>query len=319
MCSIKSIGVLTSGGDAPGMNACIRAVIRTALYHGIETFGIYDGYKGLVRDNMEKLDRFSDTINRGGTMLGTARLPEFKDESVRQTAIDNLRKRGIDALVVIGGDGSYRGARDLFNMGFNVVCLPGTIDNDIASTEYTIGFDTALNTINDAVDKLRDTAGSHRRCSVLEVMGRHCGDLAIFAGICGGAEIVITDKKSFDEEKIIDELRDCYNRGKRHAIVLVTEMVTDVHEFARKIEANTGYNSRATILGHVQRGGSPSAKDRVLASQLGCYAVDVLQQGYKGQVVGLINNKAGHMDINEALEMKRPESQLYDVFNKISK
>ena len=244
---MKRIGILTSGGDAPGMNACIRAVVRTALYYGIETYGIYDGYKGLVEDRMERLDRFSDTINRGGTLLGTARLPEFKEESVRQRAIDNLRKRGIDALVVIGGDGSYRGARDLWNMGYNVICLPGTIDNDIASTEYTIGFDTALNTINDAVDKLRDTAGSHRRCSILEVMGRHCGDLAIFAGICGGAEIVITSPEEYNEEELISELRECYNRGKRHAIVLVTEKITDVHELARTIEANTGYNSRATI------------------------------------------------------------------------
>ena len=316
---MKRIGILTSGGDAPGMNACIRAVVRTALYYGIETYGIYDGYKGLVEDRMERLDRFSDTINRGGTLLGTARIPEFKEESVRQRAIDNLRKRGIDALVVIGGDGSYRGARDLWNMGYNVICLPGTIDNDIASTEYTIGFDTALNTINDAVDKLRDTAGSHRRCSILEVMGRHCGDLAIFAGICGGAEIVITSPEEYNEEELISELRECYNRGKRHAIVLVTEKITDVHELARTIEANTGYNSRATILGHVQRGGSPSAKDRVLASLLGSYAVTCLVEGYKGQCIGLKNNKANHIDINEALEMKRPKSELFDVFAKISK
>lgn len=315
---MKRIGILTSGGDAPGMNAAIRAVVRAAMYYDIIPYGIYDGYKGLVEGNIERLGRFSDCINIGGTKLGTSRLPEFTDVAVREKAIENMRTFGLEALIVIGGDGSYRGARDLVDMGVNCICLPGTIDNDIASTDFTIGFDTALNTILDAIDKLRDTSSSHQRCSIIEVMGRRCGDLAVYAAVCGGAEVVITSETEFDKPRVLKYLQDCYNAGKRHAIVVITEKITDVHEFACEVEENTGFNSRATVLGHVQRGGYPSAKDRVLASSLGVYAVDLLVQGFKGQCVGLINNKLAHTEIHEALEMKRTKSYLYDISAKLS-
>ncbi len=318
---VKRIGVLTSGGDAPGMNAAIRAVTRVALNSGIEVFGIYNGYKGMVEGYIEPLTKANvgDIIDRGGTVLGSARLPEFKDEAVRLKAVEQLQKRGIEAIVVIGGDGSYRGAQALTDMGINCIGLPGTIDNDITSTDFTIGFDTALRTIVEAVDKLRDTSSSHHRCSVVEVMGNRCGDLAIWSGIACGAEIVCTSETGFEETEILERLRDLdVIRKKRHAIVIISEKMTDVHQFARKISLSTGFSGRATVLGHVQRGGSPTPTDRVLASRMGEKAVDLLMQGIGGQCVGIKDNKMIATPIEEALNLPRgSRKQLQNLFERL--
>lgn len=318
---VKRIGVLTSGGDAPGMNAAIRAVTRVALNSNIEVFGIYDGYKGLVEGNIEPLTkaRVGDIIDRGGTILGSARLPEFKDIEVRKKAVDQLKKRGIEAVVVIGGDGSYRGALALTEMGINCIGLPGTIDNDITSTDFTIGFDTALSTIVEAVDKLRDTSSSHHRCSIIEVMGNRCGDLAIYAGIACGAEIVVTSATGFEEEQILERLRDLdFIRKKRHAIVIISEKMTDVHQFAKKVSLNTGFSGRATVLGHVQRGGSPTPNDRVLASKMGEKAVDLLMHGIGGQCVSIKNNEIIAVPIEEALNIPRASrKELQNLFERL--
>ena len=320
---IQKIGVLTSGGDAPGMNCAIRAVVRAGLKYGLDVYGVMDGYKGLVEDNIFQMDRHSvsDIVNRGGTILGTARLREFKEESVRQVAVDNLRRRGIDALVVIGGDGSYMGAKKLTEMGINCVGLPGTIDNDIASTDYTIGYDTCLNTIIDAIDKIRDTTESHQRCAVIEVMGNHCGDLAMFSGIAEGAEMIITPDHPLPEEEIMASLRELYNNKKKRAVVIVSEkMYPDIHEFARRITEQTGFEAKAEVLGRVQRGGSPSAFDRILASRMGAYAVDCLLEGKGGICVGMVNNKIVDYEIMEALQLARDKHisvlRLIDILNK---
>lgn len=305
---IHKIGVLTSGGDAPGMNCAIRAVVRAGLSYGLEVFGVNDGYKGLVEDDIVPMDRssVSDIVNRGGTILQTARLREFKEESVRQIAVDNLHRRGIEALVVIGGDGSYMGAKKLSEMGINCVGLPGTIDNDIASTDYTIGFDTCLNTIIDCVDKIRDTTESHQRCAVIEVMGNHCGDLALFSGIAEGAEMIITPDHPIPEEEIIASLRKLHDQKKKRAIVIVSEKIyPDIHAFADKIGRETGFETRAEVLGRVQRGGSPSAFDRILAARMGAYAVDCLLNGKSGICIGFVNNKIVDYDIYEALALPR--------------
>ena len=305
---ISKIGVLTSGGDAPGMNCAIRAVVRAGLKYGLEVFGVMDGYKGLVEDDIFPMDRHyvSNIVNRGGTILGTARLREFKDQSVRQIAVDNLRRRGIDALVVVGGDGSYMGAKKLTEMGINCVGLPGTIDNDIASTDYTIGYDTCLNTIVESVDKIRDTTESHQRCAVIEVMGNHCGDLALFSGIAEGAEMIITPDHPIPEEEIIASLKQLHDAQKKRAIVIVSEKIyPNIHDFAAKIQAETGFETKAEVLGRIQRGGSPSAFDRVLAARMGAYAVDCLLDGKGGICVGMVNNKIVDYDIYEALQLPR--------------
>lgn len=306
---IHKIGVLTSGGDAPGMNAAVRAVIRAGLSSGCEMYAVYDGYKGLVEGDIQKVDRsfVSDIVQRGGTILRTARLREFKEESVRKIAVEQLKKHGIDALVVIGGDGTYLGAKKLTEMGINCVGLPGTIDNDIASTDYTIGFDTCLNTICECVDKLRDTTASHQRCSIIEVMGNKCGDLALFSGIAEGAEMIITPDHMIPEEEIMNTLRDLKNNKRKHdAMVIVSEKVfDDVRVFADKVTKETGFEARAEVLGRIQRGGSPSAADRILAARMGTYAVDLLMEGIGGVCVGIINNHIVHYDIYEALELPR--------------
>ncbi len=306
---IKRIGILTSGGDSPGMNCAIRAVVRAGLCHGLEVYGVYDGYKGLVAGEIKKMNRssVSDIVSRGGTILRTARLPEFKEESIRQIAVDNLRERGIEALVVIGGDGSYMGAKKLTEMGINCVGLPGTIDNDIASTDYTIGFDTCLNTIIECVDKIRDTTESHSRCSIVEVMGNHCGDLALFSAIAEGAEMVITPDHPIPDEEVFSTLRKMREESEdKRAILIVSEkLYPDIHAFAKRIQENTGFDSRATSLGHVQRGGSPSAFDRVLAARMGAYAVDCLMEGKGGICVGIVNNEVVSYDIYEALKLPR--------------
>ena len=306
---IQKIGVLTSGGDAPGMNAAVRAVVRTALSKDIDVYGIYDGYQGLHQNRIKKLERrnVSDMINRGGTFLGSARFPEFKDEAIRQEAIANMQQHGIEALVVIGGDGSYMGAKKLTEMGFPCIGLPGTIDNDIAGTDYTIGFHSALNTVLDAIDRLRDTCSSHHRISIVEIMGRYCGDLTMMAALGGGAEYAIVPEKGFSLEEIVQAIGKDVEEGKRHAIIAITEHVTNVNELAIRIEERTGLETRATILGHTQRGGSPCAFDRVMASEMGAYAVDLLVNGEGGRCVGIQSNKLVHHDIIDAIEnMSRP-------------
>ena len=305
---IRKIGVLTSGGDAPGMNCAIRAVVRAGLKYGLDVYGIMDGYKGLVEDDMFLMDRHSvsDIVNRGGTILGTARLREFKEEKVRQIAVDNLRKRGIEALVVIGGDGSYMGAKKLTEMGINCVGLPGTIDNDIASTDYTIGFDTCLNTICYCIDHIRDTTSSHQRCAIIEVMGNHCGDLALFSGLAEGVEMIITPDHPIPEEEIIDSLRKLHDAKRKRAIVVVSEKIyPNINEFAKKITVETGFEAKAEVLGRVQRGGTPSAFDRILAARMGAYAVDCLLEGKGGICVGMVDNKIVDYDIYEALLLPR--------------
>jgi 6-phosphofructokinase 1 len=304
----KRIGVLTSGGDSPGMNAAIRAVVRAGITNGCEMFAIYEGYKGLVEDNIEQVDRnfVSDIVNRGGTILRSARLREFKEESVRQKGVDNLKKHSIDALVVIGGDGTYMGAKKLTEMGINCIGLPGTIDNDIASTDYTIGFDTCLNTIVECVDKIRDTTESHQRCSIIEVMGNHCGDLALFSGIAEGAEMIITPDHPIPDEEIIKTLKALKDSKKKRAMVIVSEkLYPNIYEFAEKVQKETGFECRAEVLGRIQRGGAPSAFDRILAARLGAYAVDLLLDGKGGLCLGLVANKVVAYDIEEALQLPR--------------
>lgn len=314
---IKKIGVLTSGGDAPGMNAAIRAVVREGLHLGLEVYGIYDGYAGLHADRIEQLDRksVSDVINRGGTFLGSARFPEFKEESVRKEAIENLKKHDIDALVVIGGDGSYMGAMKLTEMGFPCIGIPGTIDNDIPGTTYTIGFDTALNIVVDAIDRLRDTSTSHQRISIVEIMGRYCGDLTMGAAVAGGAEFVVIPEKGYDEADLLSQIQAGIDKGKKHAIIAMCEHVTDVNVLAKHIEAETGRETRATVLGHLQRGGTPTARDRIMASRMGSYAVKLLLEGQGGRCVGLMNSQMVHHDIIDCINnMKRPFNQeLFDL------
>ena len=318
---IRRIGILTSGGDAPGMNAALRAVTRVALANGFEVMGIKDGYRGLVEGNYIPMDKstVSDILNRGGTVLGSARLTEFKDLEIQKKAVQTLQNAKIDAVVVIGGDGSYRGAMALTKLGINCIGLPGTIDNDIPGTDFTIGFDTALNTVVEAVDKLRDTSSSHHRCSVVEVMGNRCGDLAVWAAISCGAEIVITPETGYDELDVLERLRYLDKAvKKRHAIVVISEKIADVDELARKISQNTGFAGRATVLGHVQRGGSPSPRDRVLASMMGEKAVDLLMDGVGGHCVGMIDNKVTSMPIEEALSSPRhSRKDLYRLFDRL--
>jgi len=307
---IKKIGVLTSGGDAPGMNACVRAVIRTGLSRGFEMYGIYDGYRGIMEKNIKPMNRHSvsEIINRGGTILGTARLPEFADPEIQKKGADILKNMGIDALIGIGGDGTYKGLAALSKLGVNTIGLPGTIDNDVASSDFTIGFDTALNTIVECVDRLRDTSSSHQRCSVIEVMGNHCGDLAAYAGLATGAELTITADTPMTKDNVIKYLQGQRAEGKKHAIIIISEKVTDVHEFAHEIEAKCGFETRAEVLGHMQRGGCPSASDRILASRMGVFAVELLAQGITSVCVGIVQNQLKYYDIIDALKMPRKDS-----------
>lgn len=318
---MKKIGVLTSGGDAPGMNAAIRAVVRAALSKDMEVMGIYRGYNGLINGDIKPLSvrSVSDVIQHGGTMLYTARCQEFRHEEglqkAKQTCIDN----GIEGIVVIGGDGSFRGAADLSARGIPCVGIPGTIDNDIAMSEYTIGYDTAMNTAMELVDKLRDTSQSHDRCSVVEVMGRHAGYIAVNTGIACGATCIIVPEKPWSIEAVCDKIKQTQATGKHHFIVVVSEGVGNSGDIAKQIEEKTGVESRATILGHVQRGGSPTIRDRIAASQLGYYAVQLLFEGKGNRVVGIQNNKIVDYDIQEALSMKKPfEDELYRIADEIS-
>ncbi|MBQ7045138.1 MAG: 6-phosphofructokinase [Clostridia bacterium] len=320
--SMKTIGVLTSGGDAPGMNAAIRAVVRSAIEKGMTVKGIRRGYNGLIDDDVFDMDirSVSDIIHRGGTVLYTARSPQFKTEEGMAKALATCKKHGIEGVVVIGGDGSYRGARDLSLHGVPCVGIPGTIDNDISSTEYTIGYDTAMNTAMHMVDKLRDTTQSHERCSVVEIMGRHAGYLALNTGIAVGATSIIVPEIEYDFKRdIIDRINKTKQTGKKHFIIAVAEGVGHVEEIAKKIEEETGIESRATILGHVQRGGSPTARDRVMASEMGHHAVELLSKGIGNRVVAYRNSQLVDDDIYEALaKNKEFEYDNYEIAHKIS-
>ena len=315
------IGVLTSGGDAPGMNATIRAVVRAAIANKDQIFGIYDGYKGLVEGRIQEFTRkdVSEILNKGGTILGTARLPEFQYETVRNLAIKQLQKYDINALICLGGDGTYTGALRLHEMGIKTIGVPCTIDNDIASSDYTIGFSTALNTACEAIDKLRDTSSSHQRCSIIEVMGRYCGDLALYSGICCGAEYIITNETGLDKEKLLRDLKENRLAGRRHAIVVISENMADVYQLAKEVEEYSGYECRATILGYVQRGGAPTPEDRLLAARLGKYSIDLLHEGITGVAVGVIKNELQYTPIEEALAMNNGSNEeLHKLVQKIS-
>ncbi|MDE7210849.1 MAG: 6-phosphofructokinase, partial [Lachnospiraceae bacterium] len=305
---VKTIGVLTSGGDAPGMNAAIRAVVRTAIASGLKVKGIRRGYTGLLEEDIVDMNARSvaDIIQRGGTILYTARCPEFMTANGQDKGADICRKHGIDGLVVIGGDGSFQGARQLAARGVNTVGVPGTIDLDIACTEYTIGFDTAVNTAMEAIDKVRDTSTSHERCSIIEVMGRHAGFIALWCGIANGAEDILTvECYDRDESKIIENIRAKKKVGKTHHIIINAEGIGDSYEMAKRIEAATGMETRATVIGHIQRGGSPTCKDRVYASAMGAKAVDILTAGGSNRVVAYKHGEYVDFDIEEALRMKK--------------
>ncbi len=320
--SIKTIGVLTSGGDSPGMNAAVRAVVRTAIEKGIAVKGVMRGYTGLIENDIVDLNlrSVSDIIHRGGTILYTARCPEFKTEEGLQTAIANCKKNGIEGIVVIGGDGSYRGARDLSERGIPCVGIPGTIDNDISSTDYTIGFDTAVNTAMEMVDKLRDTAQSHDRCTVVEVMGRRAGYMALHTGIAVGATAVLVPEVECDFQKdVIERIKKTQVMGKKHFIVVVAEGVGNVEGIAEQISRGCNIEARATILGHVQRGGSPTVRDRVIASTMGHKAVDLLAEGIGNRVMCMVKDEIVNKDIFEALnEKKEYEFTLHRIADTIS-
>jgi len=318
---MKKIGVLTSGGDSPGMNAAVRAVVRKAIFNGLEVYGIYGGYTGLINGHIEKLEIGSvgDIIHRGGTNLFTARCPEFKTLEGQQKGIEQLKKFGIEGLVVIGGDGSYQGAKKLTEHGFPCVGVPGTIDNDIPGTDFTIGFDTALNTIINAIDKIRDTATSHGFTYVIEVMGRNAGDLALWAGLADGAETILIPEVNYEMDEVISKLKRGAERGKKHSIIIVAEGVGSAIEIGKIVKERTNFDTRVTVLGHVQRGGSPSAFDRVLASRLGAYAVELLMEGKGGRCVGIQNNQLVDHDIIEALAKKHTiDKGMYTLSQELS-
>lgn len=303
------------------MNAAVRAVVRKAIYHNVEVFGIYHGYAGLIAGHIEKLELGSvgDIIHRGGTKLYTARCPEFKTVEGREKGIEQLKKYGIEGLVVIGGDGSYMGAKKLTEMGFPCVGVPGTIDNDIPGTDLTIGFDTALNTVIDAIDKIRDTATSHERTYVIEVMGRHAGDIALWSGLAGGAETILIPEADHDMDDVVARLKRGHDRGKKHSIIIVAEGVGSGVEFGKKIEEATKFETRVSVLGHIQRGGSPTAADRVLASRLGAYAVELLLEEKGGRCVGIQSNQLVDHDIIEILEQKHTvDPKLYQLSQELS-
>ena len=305
---IKTIAVLTSGGDAPGMNAAIRAVVRTAIYRGLKVKGIKKGYNGLLNEDIIDMQprNVSDIIQKGGTVLGTARCLEFKKAEYQKKAADICRKHGIDGVVVIGGDGSYRGAQALSRQGINAVGIPGTIDLDIACTDYTIGFDTAVNTAMQAIDKVKDTSSSHERCSIIEVMGRHAGYIALWCGVANGAEdILLPENYDYNEQEIVSHIIESRKKGKIHHLIINAEGIGHSTSMAKRIEAATGVETRATILGYMQRGGSPTAKDRYYASVMGAYAVDIMLEGKTNRVVGYKYGEFSDFGIEEALMMQK--------------
>ena len=319
---MKRIGLLTSGGDAPGMNAAIRAVVRTAIYFGMEVYGIERGYAGLIEDTMMPMEMrsVSDIVQRGGTKLRTARCLEMLTQDGQKKAIKTLVRHGIEGLVVIGGDGSFRGAKSLTeNYGIPTIGIPGTIDNDLEYTDYTLGFDTAVNTCLEVINKLRDTMNSHERISVVEVMGRHCGDIALYAGITSGAEIIIVPEIAYDMDDIVMRINRSRANGKHSNIIVVAEGAISAEEFAKQLQENTTYSVRSTNIGHIQRGGSPSMADRMLAAQFGNKAVRLLKDGIGNRVVGIHRNEIIDMVIIEAVSMKKKFNyELYETLQMIS-
>lgn len=318
---MKRIGVLTSGGDSPGMNAAVRAVVRKGIYEGIEVAGVYHGYQGLIDGNISVLEAgdVGDIIQRGGTALYSARCPEFITDEGQEKAITQMKKHGLEGLVVIGGDGSYRGAMALTKKGFPAVGVPGTIDNDIPGTDYTIGFDTALNTVIEAIDKIRDTATSHERTFIIEVMGRDAGDLALWAGLAGGAETILIPEQDFDINDMIERLEKGKKRGKKHSIIIVAEGVMSAQELAGLLAEKSDAETRISVLGHIQRGGPPTARDRVLGSLFGARAVEVLLAGDGGKAVGMVNNKVVDYDMTEAFTAEHDaDMSLYELSKELS-
>lgn len=318
---MKKIGVLTSGGDAPGMNAALRAVVRKALYHGVDVYGIQQGYHGLLQGAFRRMELGSvgDIIHRGGTILGTARSQEFTTPKGQEKAVQILRAQGIDGLIVIGGDGSLRGAAQLNERGIACIGVPATIDNDIPCTDFSIGFDTALNTITLAIDKIRDTATSHERTFLVEVMGRGAGDLALWAGLADGAETILIPEATFSIEDIVERIERGYARGKRHTIIVVAEGVGRAAEIGEALSQRTGQECRISVLGHIQRGGSPTAFDRVLASRLGAFAVEQLLAGKQSKMVGMEHNSLVSVSISEALAAKHKlDLSLYELAKELS-
>lgn len=318
---MKTIAILTSGGDAPGMNAAIRAVVRMGLDKGLKVMGIQRGYSGLINGEIFEMNRssVSDIIQKGGTILRTARCDEFKTEKGREKAAKVLKVFGIDGLVVIGGDGTFTGAKLLSKLGVATVGIPGTIDNDLTYTDYTLGFDTALNTVLDAINKLRDTSSSHERVSIVEVMGRNCGDIALYAGIAGGAESVIVPEKGYELNDLCRMILEGKLRGKMHNLIILAEGIGGANNLAEKVQEITGIETRATILGHIQRGGSPSAFDGILASRMGAKAVEVLLEGKSARVIGIRGGQITDDDIDEALAMpRRFDDKLYEIAKALS-
>ncbi|MBA1334209.1 MAG: 6-phosphofructokinase [Firmicutes bacterium] len=307
----KTIGVLTSGGDSPGMNAAIRAVVRTGIFNGLTVLGVKKGYEGLIHGEIEEmqLSSVADIIHRGGTMLQTARSKEFMTEEGRQKALNIMEVFGMQGLIIIGGDGSFRGALELAKLGAQVIGVPGTIDNDIAFTDYTIGFDTAINTVVDAIGKIRDTTSSHNRANIIEVMGRNSGDISLYAGLAGGAESIIVPEVGYDVDDVCKRIVQGRNRGKLHSIIILAEGVGGAFEMAKTIEEKIGVETRVTILGHVQRGGSPTAFDRVLASRLGARAVELLINGRTARMVGIYKNEIADFDLEEVLKSRKEFSE----------
>jgi len=304
---MQKIALLTSGGDAPGMNAAIRAVVRAAIYNNLEVYGIERGYAGLIEGVLHKMDLGSvaDIIQRGGTILHTARSKEFMEPVGRETALAVLKKYHIDGLVVIGGDGSFRGAMELHKLGFPVIGIPGTIDNDIHGTELTIGFDTAVNTVVDAINRIRDTATSHERVFLVEVMGRNSGWIALEAGLAGGAESILVPEIKPDYNEVVERLQRGIDRGKRHSIILVAEGAGSAYDVSKEIEKRIGLDTRVTVLGHIQRGGSPTALDRIIASKMGGLAVELLLQGKSNLMTGIVGNKMTTLSLEKAVSNKK--------------
>ncbi len=318
---MKKIAVLTSGGDAPGMNAAVRAVVRKAIYEGLEVAGVYNGYQGLIDGKIEllQLGSVGDIIQRGGTMLRSARCPEFTTVEGREKALKQLKLHGIEGVVVIGGDGSFRGAMELSKLGIPCACVPATIDNDINGTDFTIGFDTALNTVIDAIDKIRDTATSHERTFIIEVMGRNAGDLALWAGLAGGAETILIPEETYDLPDILERLRRGTHRGKKHSIIIVAEGVMSASLLAEKLNVEEGIDTRVSVLGHIQRGGSPSARDRVIASQFGARAVEALKNGGKTVAIGMKNHQVAEYDLVRVFDGDSEfEKEMYTLSKELS-
>ncbi len=316
------VAILTSGGDAPGMNAAVRSVVRSCLFYNIEPYAVDDGFRGLLNEKLKKMSRkdVSEILSRGGTILGTSRFESFKEEQTVLKAVANLKKQSIDALIVIGGDGSIKGAEALFKHGFPTIAIPASIDNDINGTDFTIGFQTALNTIVGDIDKIKETSSSHQRASIIETMGRHRGDLALYAGLSTGAEFIITPENIIDKNEIIKTLKRHKKEGRRNAIIVVTEHILNVYDFAKEITEKSGFACRATVLGYVQRGGSPVPSDRILAGRMGAFAVDLIKEGKFGVVVGINHEDIVIYPYKEAFVKKESDllKRLYDLVPKIS-